>query len=201
MAAICLNKQTNAETTYMLDSILVILKALLILWYQPDSSFFSEDGLPLSLGNLRQHFWYIKILKTFGSQFSQTVTSQRLATFHIFFFFNLIFCILFHLYCNFFPLPFSPLITPFPQQSPCCHSMYHSWSLVPIQCQQEPQIWGVVKKETSFSAKLLNCGVARLWAGPGAGQPYPGQIWPALLLAGLLCSVCYRSALPCVDLL
>ena len=37
----------------------------------------------------------------------------------------------------------------------------NQWSLVQLKCQQEFPVWGVVKRETVFSAKQLDCDTAR----------------------------------------
>ena len=67
-------------------------------------------------------------------------------------------------------------------------------SLVPIQCQQEFPVWGVVKG-TLFCAKQLNCDTAQLWGSPGARALSGQTLCSALPLSGLLCAVLVCSIL------
>ena len=62
---------------------------------------------------------------------------------------------------------------------------------MPIQHQQEPPVWGVVKKKSLFSAKQLNCDTAELWGSPGVRPSHIRQ----LLLTGLVCPAVVWSPL------
>ena len=68
-----------------------------------------------------------------------------------------------------------------------------------IRCQQESSVWGVVKKETLFSAKQLNviqhsCENSKAVREPWGQAPLQLDSF-ALLLSGLLCSALGWSAL------
>ena len=71
-----------------------------------------------------------------------------------------------------------------------------------IQYHQGSPIWGAVKKETLFTAKQLNCDLARLWKQHTVEQ-LQGQavLGPDPSPPRLLCSAPCRSALCCTGLL
>ena len=64
-----------------------------------------------------------------------------------------------------------------------------NWSWAPNQCQQESPVWGVVKKETVFSAKQLDYDTARLGNGSIVKQQgCEAALGPGCFLATRLCS-------------
>ena len=69
------------------------------------------------------------------------------------------------------------------------HRWVNRWPLTPVHHQQESPVWGVVKKETVFSAKQLDYDTARLGNGSIVKQQgCEAALGPGCFLATRLCS-------------
>ena len=79
-----------------------------------------------------------------------------------------------------------------------CLWSVNEWSLVQIQCQQEPPVWGVVRKETLFSASNATVTQCSYEAALGSGPPSARELCTGLLHFTLLHSwLVYLSAVLC----